>query len=183
MTYRTSHRDPRLVRTQERLRDALLALTLEHGWDGVSIKQVCERAGVGRSTFYVHFADREDLLLAAFRKDHIAPPGAMARDPLAFVQPLVEHVGAHRALYGVLVGTSCERAVNRRFTEVVAEMIEAALKTYAAASSQRTAALRYLTGAFCETLTYWLEQRNGPSAAELEGMLRQFSKPVFERLS
>jgi AcrR family transcriptional regulator len=183
MSDRTSHRDPRLVRTHERLREALLSLTLEYGWDGVSVQQVCERAGVGRSTFYVHFADREDLLLATFRSDHIVSHRTTAREPLAFVQPLVEHVGEHRGLYGMLVGTSCERAVTRRFGEVVSDMIEGDLSTHAAASSRRTAAVRYLTGAFCETLTFWLEQQSGPSAAELEGMLKQFSMPVFERLS
>lgn len=182
MTYRLSARDPRVMRSQARLRDALLALTLERGWDEVSVQQVCERAGVGRSTFYVHFADREDLLLGAFRSDHIVPRRLAPREPLAFVQPLVAHVDQHRALYGRLVGSSCEPAVHRRFTQVVADMVEADLAACTAASLPRTAATRYLTGAFCETLTFWLAQRTGPTAIEIERMLKQFSTPVFERL-
>jgi AcrR family transcriptional regulator len=181
MTHRASLGDPRVTRSHQRLRDALLSLTLERGWDDVSVQQVCERAGVGRSTFYVHFADREDLLLGAFQSDHIVPR-QLRPEPLAFVRPLIEHVGAHRTLYSALAGTSCEVAVNRRFKQVVANLIDRDLDVRAA-SAQRESAIRYLTGAFCETLTHWLAQRNAASSGELEQLLKQYSRPVFERLS
>jgi len=181
MSHRVALSDPRVARTRERLREALIALTLQRGWDDVSVQSVCARAGVGRSTFYVHFADREDLLLASFQSGHIVPR-VQRSEPLAFVQPLVEHVAAQRALYDKLVGTSCERVVQRRFTSVVAEIIERDLAAHCAATLQRTAAARYLTGAFRETLTHWLAQAKGPSDAELVQMLKQFSRPVFERL-
>lgn len=181
MTQRTSFSDPRVARSHQRLRDALLALTIERGWDDVSVQQVCERAGVGRSTFYVHFADREELLLAAFQSDHIVPR-RLRPEALAFVRPLVEHVGQQRTLYSALAGSSCEVVVNRRFKEVVANLIERDLTSQAAQlSPQRTAAVRYLTGAFCETLTHWLEQRNAPSSFEIEQLLKNYSRPVFER--
>lgn len=181
MNHRRAH-DPRVVRSQERLRAALLSLTLERGWDDVSVQDVCARAGVGRSTFYVHFADREDLLLAAFRSDHIVPRRTLLREPFAFVQPLVAHVDEHRSLYRALVGTSCEPRVNERFRHVVAELVEAELSARARPSLQRTAATRYLAGAVCETLTFWLGQRERPAAREIERLLTQFSLPVVERL-
>lgn len=179
MPHPPSLSDPRIARSQQRLRDALLELTLERGWDDVSVQQICARAGVGRSTFYVHFADREELLLAAFRSEHIVPR-RLQPEPLAFVRPLLEHVGGHRPLYNALVGTSCERAVHRRFHQVVASLIDRDLTKHAAnPGSQRPTALRYLTGAFCETLTHWLEQRNAPSSCEMEQLLKQYSRPVF----
>ena len=54
--------DPRAVKTRLALRAALVSLIIERGWDAVAIRDVCQRAGVGRSTFYTHFADREELL-------------------------------------------------------------------------------------------------------------------------
>lgn len=182
MTDRIPSLDPRVARSQDLLRDALLSLTLERGWDGVSVQQICRRAGVGRSTFYVHFADREDLLLGAFQPEHIARRLPHRNAPLAFVRPLVEHVGQHRPLYNVLVGTSCERAVRRRFLQVLSDMVEADLASRAAASVQRTTAVRFLTGAYFETLTFWLGGPNPAPASEIERMLRQFSAPVIERL-
>ena len=177
MHHRTACTDPRVMRSHQRLRDALLALTLERGWDDVSVQQICERASVGRSTFYVHFADREDLLLSSFQSDHIVPRRRWS-EPLAFVHPLVQHVAEHRTLYQALSGTSCEPAVNRRFKEVVATLIDRDLTTHVA---KRTPTVHYLTGAFCETLTHWLKQRNAPSTSEIELLLKQYSKPVFEQ--
>src|SRR5262249_477652 len=51
--------DRRVVRTRQTLRAALIALLYERGWDAISVQDICGRAGVGRSTFYTHFADKE----------------------------------------------------------------------------------------------------------------------------
>jgi len=48
--------DRRVQRTRRALREALVALIVERGWEGFSVQEVCERADVGRSTFYTHFA-------------------------------------------------------------------------------------------------------------------------------
>ena len=58
--------DRRVLRTRRTLREALVQLILQRGWEKVSVLEVCERADVGRSTFYTHFADKEELLLSGF---------------------------------------------------------------------------------------------------------------------
>lgn len=72
--------DRRVQRTRRQLREALITLILERGWDAVSVRDVCEKADVGRSTFYVHFADKENLLLSGFDDLHATmnPKGALA---------------------------------------------------------------------------------------------------------
>jgi AcrR family transcriptional regulator len=62
----TDKRDRRIERTRRTLREALIALILERGWDDISVQDVCNRADVGRSTFYTHFADKEELLVGGF---------------------------------------------------------------------------------------------------------------------
>ena len=54
--------DRRVLRTRGALRDALLELMVERGWDGVDIQSLCERANIGRSTFYLHYPNKEELL-------------------------------------------------------------------------------------------------------------------------
>jgi AcrR family transcriptional regulator len=56
--------DQRIRRTHERLGSALLALILERPIDDVTVQDVLDRASVGRSTFYLHFRDKDDLLLS-----------------------------------------------------------------------------------------------------------------------
>jgi AcrR family transcriptional regulator len=164
--------DPRVARTQQQLHEALIALTLERGWDALSVQQVCERAGVGRSTFYVHFADIEELLLSRFQRDHVVPH---SRGAFGFMRPLIEHVDAHRRLYQALLGTRCERAVRRRFLGIVSELVEADVASTVPAGPRRMAAVRYVAGACNETLTWWLEQSAPQAAVELERWMRQFS--------
>ena len=43
---------------------ALLELMLEKPIDEVTVQEVLDRASVGRSTFYLHFRDKNDLLLS-----------------------------------------------------------------------------------------------------------------------
>jgi AcrR family transcriptional regulator len=61
---RPRKRDARIHRTHERLGIALLELIRDKPIDSVTVQQVLDRASVGRSTFYLHFRDKNDLLLS-----------------------------------------------------------------------------------------------------------------------
>jgi AcrR family transcriptional regulator len=56
--------DERVRRTHERLGRALMDLIQEKRMDDVTVQEVLDRAAVGRSTFYLHFRDKNDLLLS-----------------------------------------------------------------------------------------------------------------------
>jgi AcrR family transcriptional regulator len=60
--------DRRVTRTRQMLRDALFALIEERGYDTLSIQDITERANIGRATFYVHYPDKEQLLLASVKE-------------------------------------------------------------------------------------------------------------------
>src|SRR5687768_7461485 len=55
--------DRRTRRTRQLLRDALLALLKEKRYEAISVQDIIERADVARSTFYVHYIDKDDLLV------------------------------------------------------------------------------------------------------------------------
>jgi AcrR family transcriptional regulator len=55
--------DRRVVRTRKLLRDALMALILEEGYDAISIQDITDKANLGRATFYLHFKDKDELLM------------------------------------------------------------------------------------------------------------------------
>ena len=54
--------DRRVKRTQRLLAEALISLTLEKGYDAVSIRDITERADVAYATFFRHHEDKEALL-------------------------------------------------------------------------------------------------------------------------
>ena len=53
-----------MQKTREALVVAGMQLFAEQGLDAPSLDAICERAGYTRGAFYVHFADRDDLLVA-----------------------------------------------------------------------------------------------------------------------
>jgi AcrR family transcriptional regulator len=54
--------DRRVQKTRKLLQDALIELVAEKGYESVSIQEILDRANVGRSTFYAHFQDKDQLL-------------------------------------------------------------------------------------------------------------------------
>ena len=56
--------DARVRRTRDALGDALVALMQEKPFDTITVQDVLDRARVGRSTFYAHYSDKDDLLMS-----------------------------------------------------------------------------------------------------------------------
>jgi AcrR family transcriptional regulator len=56
--------DRRVQRTRELLQNALLELISERGYDAVTIQDIADRANVARTTFYVHYSSKDDLLVS-----------------------------------------------------------------------------------------------------------------------
>src|ERR1700684_661610 len=76
---------------RERLERAALALFAEHGYDATTVAEIADRAGLTKSTFFRHFADKREVLfggpdmLTGLSSDAIrtAPPAATAVGCLA----------------------------------------------------------------------------------------------------
>src|SRR4051794_9415658 len=58
----TKRDDRRSLRTRRALGEALVDLMLEKRYDTITVQEIIDRADVGRSTFYAHYMDKEDLL-------------------------------------------------------------------------------------------------------------------------
>ncbi len=56
--------DARVRRTRDALGDALVALMQEKPFETITVQDVLDRAKVGRSTFYTHYSDKDDLLMS-----------------------------------------------------------------------------------------------------------------------
>jgi len=59
--------DPRVRRTRQMLRDAMVTLFATKSFDAISIQDIAEQATVNRATFYAHYVDKTDLLADILR--------------------------------------------------------------------------------------------------------------------
>jgi AcrR family transcriptional regulator len=99
--------DRRIRRTCERLGSALVALIQERPIDDVTVQDVLDRASVGRSTFYLHFRDKNDLLLSQLEKflETMSTALSMRKEESHRVVPVAElfaHIGSQKKLYRAL---------------------------------------------------------------------------------
>jgi len=173
--------DRRVQRSRARLHRALVALILERGWDRVSVRDVCIRAGVGRSTFYAHFADKEDLLIGGLDdvRDGLRRQRTDHDPPFGFLHGLIEHADESRRMFRAVIGKRSGLAVQRHFRKVVLELVLEDLEAHGLGGPRLHVTGRYLTGALVELLTWWLEGPRSLPASEIADDFMRLSAPVL----
>lgn len=149
--------DRRSQRTRTALREAMLSLMHERAWDDIDVQQVCERANVGRSTFYNHFPNKEELLVGGF--DDLRAILKQGRGPGGQVLGLIEHAHQNRRLFRTLIGRRSGFAVQQRFREMLIKLVDEDLSE-APKKVPRAAAVRWVAGGLFELLIWWIESRS-----------------------
>ena len=105
---RTGHKtDARVQRTRTRLGTAFLNLIIEKPVREVTVQDVLDRSGVGRSTFYLHYRDLDDLLVSQLELfcEMMSSSLSLKKDKSQRVMPVAElfaHIGNGNKLYRVL---------------------------------------------------------------------------------
>jgi AcrR family transcriptional regulator len=181
--------DRRVQRTRRLLHEAFISLILERGYNAVTIRDVVERAGVGRSTFYTHFADLEEVLVGWpaghrwLREFAAGNPGE--RRPLGFTRALLEHVDEHRRVWRALVGKRGGMAVKERFRRDLLEVVRE--DVVALAGKQPAEVLdgivHYVAGAFMELVFWWLDERKALPPADIDAIFHRLTAPALEGMA
>lgn len=103
--------DRRVLRTRKLLRESILALVLEKGYDDISIQDITDRANLGRATFYLHYREKDDLLadlIRQFMEEFIASGPQNSSDKsyvrdIRSVQRLFEYIETRYDVYRILL--------------------------------------------------------------------------------
>lgn len=171
--------DRRVARTRLALRDALLALLAEKGWDELSVQEICDRADVGRSTFYLHYQSKEDLLSEGLNdlRDALlasAAAGRAAASRFAFLPGLLAHMLENRAVFRTVIGRRSGHAVERRFRAMVVQLLvtEAAREPQGISPEIRA---RFIAGGWVDLMAWWVDAADAPPIDVLESQLRELA--------
>jgi AcrR family transcriptional regulator len=135
---------------------------------------------VGRSTFYTHFADKEELLAGGFddlRKALRARRGGSER--LGFVRGLAEHIAENLQVARSLIGKRAGYNVIQELRATVTALVRDDLQEHGLRGRPLDAATHYLSGAFMGLLTWWVDARNPISVDEFEHLFRKLTLPVL----
>jgi AcrR family transcriptional regulator len=161
--------DRRVQRTKGLLHAALAALIHERPYDSIAIKDILYRANVGRSAFYAHFRDKDELLDSGIdrvlRESHPAAPVAATRHEkiTAFSLPLFDYIDQCRR--GVKASTAASGHVHlhAHLQKVLAESIAKMIERDFGAGRNKVAGLspdilaQFVASNFVLVLDHWVE--------------------------
>jgi AcrR family transcriptional regulator len=168
--------DLRIRRTRSLLSDALVALMQEKSIDKITVQEVLDRATVGRSTFYLHYRDKDDLFLCVLEDGLEMWSTALLRkqEKSYRVAPVAEfftHVGGAKQLYRALVDSGRIHAFFELAQGYFARSIAQHLKDMGLKNlvqGELDARSHALAGNLLSLLKWWLDRgaRESPKAMD-----------------
>lgn len=177
--------DRRVRRTRAALHNALFALMLEKDYDAITVQDIADRADVVRSTFYMHFTDKDEMLRIAVA--HVrdwavanAPPGVR----FGFSEPLFRHASEVGPVLRTVAQRQTWGLVHRLFSEIIGELVRKELLparqragTVAPDAVAVDAVAHLVSAAWTSVLTWSLERDRASDAAEMDRLFRAFALP------
>lgn len=184
--------DRRVERTQRALHEALIALILEKGYEAVTVGDLLLKARVGRSTFYANYANKDALLqggidalgrqLQSIQAQH-GRAGEAGAIPFAFSRALFIHAQSYRAAYRAMVGKRAGAVVADRMRhllrKLVAHELRGAVLPRPLAGIPHDALVEFVSGAAMSVLMWWVDERPGRSADEVDAIFRRLALAGF----
>ena len=191
------HRNPdrRVVRTRKLLREALHSLIREKNYDDIVVKEILDRADVGRSAFYAHFRDKDELLSSSIEDllanlQEIKTNGHQNRIEavLWFSLPLLEHIERQHAAGGLRMGPRGRSILHQRLKSVLAKLILAQFKKNFGA--RRNAGVipgelvaGYLASTFVLVLDWWVDSKPQIPAKAANEYFRELAVPALKAVA
>lgn len=201
--------DPRVARTTRALGRALVTLIEERAFDAITVQDILDRAGVGRTAFYAHYRNKHDVLyssyegLFAWLEPLVERPsayGAAGADALPRLFPVAEflaHVGDAEGvvqalrrdgllddLWALLAGYAArliERRLERWMESPGASWPADAGCGPVAAALPRPLLARMLAGALVESIRWWQDHRATATPAAMDVAFHEFARGVLRR--
>jgi AcrR family transcriptional regulator len=178
----TRKTDRRVRRTRNALGDALMALMQERPFESITVQDILDRAQIGRSTFYAHYRDKDDLFLSDVEDFLEMMSNQLLRQREASnrivpVRELLMHFDEMRPLHDALIEADkmrdflelghgyFARAIDRRLAEFP--------ETSPLPPKQRAAMSQAFAGAFLSLVSWWMSQASPPTPEEMDAMFHQ----------
>ncbi len=182
--------DRRVQKTRQLLKDALITLISEKGFEAVTIQDILDKANVGRSTFYFHFENKQELLHSCFEDLHrlieqqntvmanrdVSSAHFISSD---FTRNLFQLIDQNHRLFKAIFGKDVMSTLNSPIRDVVfvhiSETLKALTQNKKADPLQSEILANYLTSAFIGILKWWIDNDKPCTADELDKSFRKFA--------
>ncbi|MGI6153177.1 MAG: TetR/AcrR family transcriptional regulator [Christensenellaceae bacterium] len=171
--------DRRVKYTIMVLKDALVEALQQEHVSNISVKALCERADVNRSTFYAHFSDQHDLLhyieqeVLGNIKEYLAKQDFHDKRPISFqvLNRILEYVEENANLFKALLSDNCGSGIQREILNV-SELLPAELFEKTPERTRDYLAIFGITGCV-SVLQKWLQDGMPEATTEISELIMQ----------
>jgi AcrR family transcriptional regulator len=160
--------DRRSQRSQQALLDALIDLMGVKTYDSISIKEIVEKANIGRSTFYAHYQAKDDLLKSGFERilDETLNHIILSKNGQNLVMDatmLFQHAQGHYHLYRTLMWGSGFEILTKDELIILSEKLQQRLSQFFPDENKLSIPLNvlsiFLSGNLLMLLKWWLDNK------------------------
>lgn len=184
--------DRRVQRTRKLLSGALIELIVEKGYDSVTVQDIIDRANLGRSTFYSHYQDKEDLLLSGideivhslFWGDEASIQAAQGEElaprilsTARIFQHAQEEFQLHKAIFGGRGVDVMIKEIQVHLCSHIEEQIDQMLPDGKSPPVEPSVIANYLAGALLTLLVWWLENNMPYPPERMDALFQELSMP------
>lgn len=185
-------------RTRKLLREALVELIEERGFDALTISEITERAMVSRAAFYRHYQDKYDLVEQIFAEAMSALRSAVGelgpeRHPAEVWVRFFEHIADYERLYRALLGSKGSPWFMRKMRASLTDLVKE--------HGHRHIPARHLTAnepahtvsdelvpdlvaaLFVEAITWWLEHGRPYTPRDIATRSSLLAAALFKEVS
>lgn len=171
--------DRRSQRTRHLLSAAMVELIREKDYNSITVNDIIERANVGRSTFYAHYRDKDDLFVGELdRVIELLSGRIPGQDEMPYFPSLglFQHVGEEYELYKALVWTPGIDLLIKHMQKSLSERIEQGLKNSGKEYDVPLPVLaNFIAGSFLTLLKWWLENKRVYSPEQMDEIFRKLT--------
>lgn len=191
--------DRRVQRTRQLLSNALMSLIVEKGYDSVTVQDIIDRANLGRSTFYAHYQDKEDLLLSGIDEvvhslmwgNEASPKdgqGKSAAPRILSTEIIFQHAQEefhlHKAIFGGRGLEVMVKEIQNHLSKHIEEQIKQLSPDGKSPPVELSIISNYLSGALLTLLIWWLENDMPYPPERMDAIFQELSMPgVWSMLS
>lgn len=176
--------DRRSQRTRQLLSEALVALIREKDYNTITVSDIIERANIGRSTFYAHYRDKDDLFVGELDRvievlSHRIPN--QEESPFFPSLGLFRHVGEEYELYKALLWTPGIDLLIKHLQKSLSDRIEQGLQKSGREFDIPLPILAdFMAGSFLTLLKWWLENKMIYSPEEMDKIFQGLTMAGIE---
>ena len=178
--------DRRAQRTRRLLHQAVISLMKEKRYNSITVQDIIDRADVGRSTFYAHYQDKEDLVnnnLEEMMEELSQPLTGLNLDSQQIIPGLAlfEHIQENRHVFEAMGGGQGLDMLLEKGLFYWEKRVEAQLQSLLTEGQTPEVPISlladYVSGAFMTFIKWWLDNRLPCSAKRMDEMFQQLVMP------